>query len=489
MRRRQALRYGMMVGLGLLMVAGAAWGSGCANEGDLIVGAGTVRHIPLAGGFYGIVAEDGTEYLPLNLDVRFQVDHLRVVFAVKPEPDAVTIHMWGTPVRVVEVHRQGDDGAELVAGITAFALALYDHLRAGPGNLIFSPLSISAALAMTYAGARGETAAEMAELRFTLPDARLHYAFQALLAAIRRIGKHHELALANGLWGQQDFGFLAEFLELARTRYGAELREVDFERETESARQEINAWVARETRGRIAELLAPSDLDKFARLVLGNAIYFRADWAVQFKPELTRDADFRLPSGETVTVPMMTQTDRFPYAAVEDIQILELPYEGHEAAMVVILPRPGLCLGELEARLTPQNLAFWLGELRQVKVGVHLPRFVVRAKLALHEVLPAMGIELAFSDECDPETGVLRADLSGLAGTRDLYVQKVVHEAFIEVDERGTEAAAATAVVVGPPLMTWPPEFIADRPFLFLVRHRTTDSILFLGRVTDPRLR
>jgi serpin B len=478
----------MMVGLGLLMVAGAAWGAGCANESDLIVGAGTVRHIPLAGGFYGIVAEDGTEYLPLNLDVRFQVDHLRVVFAVKPEPDAVTIHMWGTPVRVVEVHLQGDDGAELVAGTTTFALALYDHLRAGPENLIFSPLSISAALAMTYAGARGETAAEMAEvLRFTLPDARLHYAFQAVLAAIRRTGRHHELALANGLWGQQGFGFLTEFLDLARTRYGAELREVDFERETESARQEINAWVARETRGRIAELLTPSDLDMFARLVLGNAIYFRADWAVQFKPELTRDADFRLPSGETVTVPMMTQTDRFLYAAFEDLQVLELPYEGHEAAMVVILPRPGLCLRELEARLTPQNLAFWLGELRQAEVFVGLPRFSARSKLALHEVLPAMGIELAFSDACDPETGGLRADLSGLAGTRDLYVQKVVHEAFIEVDERGTEAAAASAVVTGILMAALPPQFVADRPFLFLVRHRTTGSILFLGRVTDPR--
>jgi len=374
-----------------------------------------------------------------------------------------------------------NDVRELVRGNTAFALALYDQVRGEPGNLVLSPLSVSTALGMTYAGAAGETAAQMAEvLRFTLPAERAHMAFDELLAELDGTDRPYELALANALWGQEGHGFLHGFLELTRLRYGAGLQEVDFRRDAQGARRAINAWVAERTRERIAELLAPGAVGVMTRLVLVNAIYFYGDWALEFDPDRTRREPFVLSVDETVEVPMMRQTETFPYAEFDQLQLLELPYEGEELSMVVLLPAPDSDISELESELTAERLAEWMGALGRHDVRVHLPKFTVRKTLGLSSVLSQMGMPLAFSQA---------ADFSAMTGQRDLFVNEVVHEAFIEVDEKGTEAAAATAVIMGltalPPLE--PAEFRADRPFLFLIRHRPTGSILFMGRVVDPR--
>jgi len=468
----------MGVLLGLALAAGMALSRG--GE-DMISGIGMVRYVPISGGFYGIEADDGRQYLPLDLDAAFKVDGLRVRFTVRPEPDMVTIYMWGTPAYVVAVEAVEDDLAALVAGNTAFALALYEEVRSQPGNLIFSPVSISAALGMTYAGARGTTAAEMAEvLRFDLPDDRLHAAFETLLGTLDGEDRPYELAVANALWGQRGYGFLSSFLDLARRHYGAGLEEVDFAGDPEAAREAINAWVAERTRDRIEELLAPGDVDPLTVMVLVNAIYLRADWALPFDPERTAEADFHLSDDEVVQVPTMVRRAWLRYAQLDDVQILELPYEGGDLSMVVLLPAREMGIGELEAQLSSDRLGRWLGALESRYVQVHLPRFTARTELRLAEVLSEMGMPTAFA---------LGADFSGLIEDKDLYLDEVIHQAFVEVQEEGTEAAAATAVVVAERAAIEPdPEvFRADRPFMFLLRHRGTGTVLFLGRVCDPR--
>lgn len=392
----------------------------------------------------------------------------------------ILLGLYIVPQIVLAASTQRGELAELADGNTAFSLALYEHLRDEPGNLVLSPFSISAALGMTYAGALGETAAQMADvLRFTLPEARTHQAFRELLAELDGSGKDYELAVANSLWGQRGYDFLQGFLAMTSECYGAGLQEVDFRGDAEAARREINAWVADKTRQRIEELLAPGMVGSFTRLVLVNAIYFYSDWALQFDPEYTEEADFHLSTEETVKVPMMRQRDTFRYAGFADLQALELPYEGGDVSMVVLLPARGVELGNLEQRLTAERLAEWMEELERMDVRVHLPKFAVRTRFALAEALSEMGMPLAFSEE---------ADFSGMTGERDIFVDEVIHEAFIGVHEAGTEAAAATAVTMlgAAPPGPEPVEFRADRPFVFLLRHRSTGSILFMGRVVDP---
>lgn len=391
--------------------------------------------------------------------------------------------LWIVPQAVLSHGLQERDLAELVDGNTAFALALYEQVGAVPGNLVFSPFSISAALAMTYGGARGDTATEMADaLQFTLPEERFHRAFQSLFAELDGTDKDYELAVANSLWGQQGFEFLQTFLELSRERYGAGLQEVDFETNPEAARQEINAWVSEKTRQLIRELLGPETVDAWTRLVLVNAIYLKASWATPFDPEFTRPRDFHISAKETVEVPTMAEVARFPYAGLDELQILELPYEGRELSMVVLLPAHDLDLDVLEQQLSPRRLGEWLEALRGELVSVRLPRFSTRTGLLFRQVLGAMGMPRAFSPE---------ADFSGMTSEEELAIDEVIHEAFIDVDEAGTEAAAATAVIMwvgaAPGLPPQPVLFHVDRPFVFLLRHRPTGTILFMGRITDPR--
>lgn len=381
------------------------------------------------------------------------------------------------------------DLAALVSGNSAFAFDLARALgAAGAGNLFFSPYSVSLALAMTYAGARGETAVQMAEtLHFTLPPERLHPAFAALAAqlAARREGARGKdgqgfrLNIANALWGQAGYAYLPAFLATLARFYGAPLRELDFAGAPEVARGTINDWVEAQTEGRITELIPPGLIDPLTRLVLANAVYFNAAWARPFQPERTADGPFYLLDGGEVTAPLMRQVETFPYAAGPGYQAVELPYDGRELAMLILLPDAGnfaAFAGELDAA---QGTAV-LERLRSQRVDLTLPRFRVESQFDLGATLAALGMPDAFTDV---------ADFSGMEPRGDLSISGVAHKAFVAVDEAGTEAAAATAVVMMTRAML-PQEPVVlrvERPFLFLIRDIQSGAILFAGRVLDPQ--
>lgn len=377
------------------------------------------------------------------------------------------------------------EGAELVPALTAdntaFAFDMYNRVSAdNPGkNVFFSPVSVSMALGMTYAGARGETEKQMAAaMRFSLPQDELHAAFAALSDQLKAAeGKGYQLNIANALWGQKDYPFAADFLSMINKHYGGGFNAVDFAGDTEGSRQAVNRWVEGKTNDKIKDLLKQDDVTPLTRLVLTNAIYFKGDWAAKFKEEDTRTASFHIRPDQTADISMMRQTGRFWYAAVDGGQILEMPYAGNELSMVVILPREGA--EEFGARLTPELLGNWLGSLTEQEVAVSLPKFKFETRYGLVGMLSAMGMPDAF--DLPP------ADFSGMTGGKHLYITKVIHQAVIEVNEEGSEAAAVTGVVMGvksvAPRMV---EFTADRPFIFLIRHKATGTILFMGRVANP---
>lgn len=377
------------------------------------------------------------------------------------------------------------DVAALAESNRRFALDLYQLLRAEEGNLFYSPYSISAALAMTYAGARGLTEEQMARaLHFDLPQEDLHASFAQLAGELRARGEGAEgkdgegfrLNVANALWLQHDFTLLPGYVALMESAYGATPHPVDFGA-PEEARQTINDWVAGETEDRITDLIPPGVIDTLTRLVLTNAIYFNAAWAVPFEESLTADGPFTLPDGEEITVPMMRQTELLPYAEGDGYQAVELAYDGGELSMIVLLPEEG-GFESFEGSLDAGLLAEIEAGLARRHVELSMPRFEFDSAFNLSQALAALGMEAAFTDA---------ADFSGMTGARDLYVSEVVHKAFVSVDEEGTEAAAATGVVMN--LTSAPAEVVrmtVDRPFVFLIRDLESGTLLFLGRVTDP---
>lgn len=370
----------------------------------------------------------------------------------------------------------------VVQGNAAFALHLYQQLQAREeGNLFFSPYSISTALAMTCGGARGNTEVQMAQaLHFTLGQTRLHPAFASLEARLKTVKErgNAQLKIANALWPQKDYEFLKEYLALTREYYGVLITSLNFS-EAEAARRTINAWGEERTEGKIKNLIPRGILSDLTRLVLTNAIYFKGDWAYQFDKVLTEEAPFWVTPAERLEVPMMTQVQAFRYAKTAELQILELPYAGDDLSMIVLLPEKVDGLAELEGALTVENLERWGSDLREEEVEVYLPRFRMNCQFRLKDVLKSMGVMDAFSDE---------ADFSGMDGTQWLYISDVIHQAFVDVNEEGTEAAAATAVVMRAKYMPPPrPVFRADHPFVFLIRENDMGSILFLGRVMNPK--
>jgi serpin B len=373
---------------------------------------------------------------------------------------------------------QKAEASALVQGNTAFALDLYGKLSEKEGNLFCSPFSLSAALSMTSAGARGKTLDEMARVLHLPAQEKLHPAFKALLAQVNAGGKGYQLSSANRLWGQKGFPFLPEFLALTRDNYGAGLQEVDFAGATEEARQKINAWVEKETNDKIKELLKQGVLNSNSRLVLTNAIYFKGDWVSRFKKERTEEAPFTLADGKKVQAPLMRQDGPFDYADEGTFQALQLPYVGKDLSMVVLLPKKLDGIGDLEKALTPKLLDAVLARLHPAKVEVALPKFKMTSEFSLGQTLGDLGMPTAFGNA---------ANFSGIDGKEDLFISAVVHKAFVEVNEEGTEAAAASGVVVE--LKSEPPPrpvFRADHPFVFLIRDNRTGSILFLGRLSDP---
>ncbi len=380
---------------------------------------------------------------------------------------------------------------QLAAGNTAFAFDLYQSVRARTGNLVYSPYSISLAFAMAYGGARGETAAQMADvLHYTLSEGQFHPAFNALdLDLSRRPDQaadvdeedRFELTIANALWGQEDWPFLPEYLDLLATNYGAGMRLVDFANAPENARRQINNWVSDQTKKRIQDIVPPGMLDASTRLVLANAIYFKATWQYEFDPNETSDAPFYLLDGETVSVEMMRlETGKnYAYAAGDGWQAIALPYKGGLTEMVIIVPDAGN-FEAFESGLTAERYDSIVSALESQQVLLAMPKFTFETDYGLSDTLAQMGMADAF----DPS----RADFSGMDGQRVLYVSDALHKAFIAVDEKGTEAAAATIVVMG--VSAIPEEGInltIDRPFFYAIRDVPTGTILFMGRVVDPR--
>ena len=373
----------------------------------------------------------------------------------------------------------------LVENNNTFAFDLYRSLHAQDGNLIYSPYSISLALAMTYAGARGETESQMAQTLHFLPQDGLHPAFNALDLQLAERGKAAsdeetplQLNIANAVWAEQTYPFLQSFLDTIALNYGAGIRLADFINQYEAVRKEINDWVSNQTEEKIKDLIPEGVLNPDTRMALVNAIYFKADWLSPFDADSTQDVPFHLLDGSVVTVPMMNEDALIPYAKGDGWQAVELLYQGGTAAMVLIVPDEGR-FEEVESNLDYETASAILGSLQPAPLSLGLPKFKFESEFGLADQLKALGMTDAF----DPDL----ANFTGMSERNDLYISAVVHKAFVAVDEKGTEAAAATAVIVGVTSARLSDlTLTVDRPFIFLIRDIPTGQILFIGRVLNP---
>jgi serpin B len=386
------------------------------------------------------------------------------------------------------VDQQGAAGpaaSPVVAGNNAFGVELYARLAAGEGNRFFSPYSLSAALAMLYVGARGKTADEMAcVMHFDADAAKVSDGYAALARDLAGDGSPHgyELAIANALWGQKGYGFLPDFLARLRKSFGAGLVETDFANDAEGSRAAINAWVEKETKAKVKDLVPPGVLTRDTRLVLANAVYFKGLWATPFPKAATQNADFHLAGGRKISAATMRLTQMFPYMDNGDTQAVEMPYKDSSLAMVLFLPKKADGLAALEKTLSADKVAVRLARFQPAEVLVTLPRFTMTGQVQLSKVLADLGMPTVF------EQG--GADFSGMSGGQEpLHLSEVVHKALVEVNEEGTEAAAATAVVTKPAAEDFyqPKIFRADHPFLFLIRDTKSGAILFIGRLANPK--
>ncbi|XP_030612509.1 leukocyte elastase inhibitor-like isoform X2 [Archocentrus centrarchus] len=372
---------------------------------------------------------------------------------------------------------------------SAFSLALLKQLSDDnkTGNIFFSPFSISSALAMVMLGAGGNTVTQMSECLKTKDCCDdVHSSFAQLLSELNKSDAPYSLSVANRLYGEQSYQFVEDFLGKTRKHYNAELEAVNFIESYDAARLNINSWVEKQTQGKIKDLLAEGVLNSLTRLVLVNAIYFKGLWNKQFKEDQTRDAQFRLNKNDTKPVKMMHQKSKFPLTFVHDIncQILELPYKGNELSMLIFLPQniedSTTGLEKLEKKLTFEKFVEWTNPnmMDETEVQVGLPRFKLEENYDMKDVLVRMGMVDAFD--------MSKSDFSGMSPANDLVLSKVVHKAFVEVNEEGTEAAAATAAIMMLRCARIPDRFIADHPFLFFIRHNPSMSILFAGRYCSP---
>jgi serpin B len=373
--------------------------------------------------------------------------------------------------------------AAVVDANTAFALDLYRRLRSDDANLVFSPYSVSLALAMTYAGARGDTAAEMRKvLHLSLPADRLHAALNSLSLLVAHppeaqnlagLASPPEIRLVNSLWAQADYPWRQEFLDLLAADYGAGLRSVDFTGDPDGAAVAINKWVTDETNDRIQRLIPPGVIDVLTRFVLANAVYLKATWTRSFPANATTDGPFQLPSGQSRSVPMMHLTSQVDYGQGDGYQTVDLPYWGGYS-MTVILPGRGRFV-DVEASLTPGRLKAILDQQPTAQVTLTMPRFRFETDAPLNDTLIALGMRTAFV----PPPADSSADFTGMTPLRELYVKYVAHKAFITVDEQGTEAAAATAVVgEATAAVRRTATVTVDRPFIFVIRDKATGSVV-----------
>lgn len=374
----------------------------------------------------------------------------------------------------------GRDIGDLVKGINAFAFNLYSQLKADKNkNIFFSPWSLSSAFAITYEGARGQTASEIQKV-FNLPsDSALRRESFLKLYQRTNQSKDYILRTANALWAQKKYPFLKSYKDIVLRYYKGNITNLDFVGNPEASRQTINSWVAKQTNDKIKDLLPRGSITPLTRLVITNAVYFKGTWLIQFDPKQTKEEDFKVNPDKTIKVPMMCLKEKqFPYAETDNLQVLELPYKGEEISMLILLPK-GFDLKPAEEALNPDKLKKLETNLRRTEVDVYLPKFKLETKYFLVDTLKRMGMKRAF------QGGM--ADFSGMDGTKTLFITSVIHQGYVDVNEEGTEAAAATGVVVGRLALTPRKIFRADHPFLFLIRDRKTGLILFLGRLMEPQ--
>jgi len=384
-----------------------------------------------------------------------------------------------SPVVVDDSHATSEGVQGVIDANNQFAFDLYSEFKKEEeGNIFFSPYSISTALAMTYEGARGETAEEMQSVfYFPEDDMDRMSSFAKLYNQINKKDKGYKLHTANALWAEQNYEFLDEYFNVVEDYYGGKVTNLDFRGETEKSRVTINNWVEDQTNNKIKDIIPRGVITSDTRLVLTNAIYFKGEWVKQFDKDNTRERDFRKSPDETVRVDMMSLRGKeaeFNYAETDELQILEMPYDDEELSMIIMLPKEDFA----EIDLDVEKLKLFKGMLSERRVDVYLPKFKFETKYFMAKNLIEMGMPTAFS---------MNADFSGMNGKGNLYISSVIHQAFVDVNEEGTEAAAATAVVVTE-MSAEPshPTFYADHPFVFMIQEKETGAILFMGKVVDP---
>lgn len=363
-----------------------------------------------------------------------------------------------------------------------FALDLYKKIGGNQENLFYSPYSISTALAMTYAGARGKTEKEMSTvMHFPANTAEFYNKYNDVLKNINALnnGSTVDIYTVNSIWAQKDFKFREEFIGILKNNFNSSLNLVDFIKETENSRLQINKWVETQTNEKIKELIKPGLIDYLTRMVLVNAIYFKADWQTAFDKQQTQKMDFRMDETKIVSCDFMFAEQEFKfYENEEGLKAIEIPYSSGKLSMLIILPKDNAGFNTLKKEISLDLYKKINSSLASKKVKLYLPKFKITSEFELSDILKQMGMPEAFSD---------RADFSGMTGAKDLKISKVIHKAFVEVNETGTEAAAATAVVMRVKSMpVAPPEFKADHPFMFIIKENTENSILFAGNIYNP---
>lgn len=397
-----------------------------------------------------------------------------VIFLMKFEPYKET----ETPVKLADdSNYTAEKLSSLVDSINKFSFDFYQKIIENKNeNIFFSPYSIFVALSMAYEGARGNTAFQMYNiLNFLQNDIETQGSFAKIYNLLNQKQTGYKISTANAFWIKQNYPFLSEYIDLLQNYYMAEANELDFSKNVEAARI-INTWIENQTNGKIKNMIDPSALSEFTRLVLTNAIYFKGLWETPFNPQYTSKMNFELGSGEKIKVDMMSLSDCiFNYTETDDLQILKLPYKGNNLSMLVILPKDN-DISIIDSLLNSINLQDWNRDLNELKINVNLPKFKFKTEYNLNDVLKNMGMVDAFSE--------FDADFSGMDGTKSLFVSDILHKAFVEVNEEGTEAAAATSIIVSTTAMT--PTFTADHPFVFLIQHEDTGTILFMGKIMNP---
>lgn len=372
--------------------------------------------------------------------------------------------------------------SKIVKGNNRFCFKLFSDLaRKEKGNILFSPFSVYTAFAMVYEGASGKTKEEMETVfNFVKEGSERRGPWEKLLDRINKKGKDYQLFTANALWIQKDFKVLPDYTTTIEKFYKGMVSNIDFFGATERSRQTINKWVEEKTNNKIKELFRPGTLNQLTRLVLTNAIYFKGEWLKQFEKEDTKEEDFWVSKERSVKVPMMRitgQNAKFNYAETEGLQILEMDYKGNDISMIVLLPKGDIEL--LEKSLTEENLRNWISRLREERIDVYFPKFKITKRYTLNDIIQEMGAKSAFIPG--------KADFSKINGTKELYIQIAVHQAFIEVNEEGTEAGGATGIGIGITAVPIKKVFRTDHPFIFIIQEKGTGTILFLGKVVNPK--